>query len=74
MDLFLRISLGGGPGENPGHAGGTMSLGWPWSAANIWGEAAETAAPATRTQMKQKKMSTRARLKLKPNPKGIKFF
>lgn len=20
---------GGGPGEDPGHAGGTMSLGWP---------------------------------------------
>lgn len=28
----MRFSLGGGPGEDPGHAGGTISLGWPGNA------------------------------------------
>ena len=32
MYLYLVGNLGRGPGEDPGHAGGTLSLGWPVNA------------------------------------------
>ncbi|MED6253265.1 hypothetical protein ATANTOWER_025480, partial [Ataeniobius toweri] len=69
-DAFLgrcssHVPPGGGPGDGPGHAGGTMSLGWPGNAlgspggagGGVWGEgslgvSAESAAPATRIKRK----------------------
>ncbi|KAI3367022.1 hypothetical protein L3Q82_009655 [Scortum barcoo] len=60
---------GGGPGQDPGHAGETMSLSWPGNASgppgraggSVWGEgslgiSAQTAASATRPRIKRMKM------------------
>ncbi|MEQ2296823.1 hypothetical protein AMECASPLE_028351 [Ameca splendens] len=63
LDAFLgrcsrHVPPGGGPGDGPGHAGGTVSLGWPGNAlgslkragGGVWGEgclgvSTESAAP-----------------------------
>ncbi|KAI3361870.1 hypothetical protein L3Q82_002194 [Scortum barcoo] len=66
-EVFLgkHVPPGGGLGEDPGHAGETMSLGWPGNASgspgraggSVWGEgslgiSAQTAASATRSRTK----------------------
>ncbi|KAI3370169.1 hypothetical protein L3Q82_024952 [Scortum barcoo] len=65
------VPPGGGPGEDPGHAGETMSLSWlAWerlgsppgrAGGSVWGEgslgiSAQTAASATRSRTKRMKM------------------
>ncbi|KAI3363190.1 hypothetical protein L3Q82_011825 [Scortum barcoo] len=65
-----RVPPGGGLGEDPGHAGETMSLGLAWerlgdppgrAGGSVWGEgglgiSAQTAASATRSRTKRMKM------------------
>ncbi|KAI3364314.1 hypothetical protein L3Q82_011115 [Scortum barcoo] len=68
-EVFQACPREEAPGEDPGHAGETMSLSWPGNASgpprraggSVWGEgslgiSAQTAASATRSRTKRMKM------------------
>ncbi|KAI3376749.1 hypothetical protein L3Q82_000352 [Scortum barcoo] len=72
-----HVPPGGGLGEDPGHAGETMSLGWPGNASgppgraggSVWGEgslgiSAQTAASATRSRTKRMKKMKKMKMKM----------